>query len=423
MNRIWLVALVGLLVLAGLWYWRTQNAPAPGATALPKVQGATPDAPHAGAPQPVALGYKSIPPLPQIALASPVAGLQKLEYASNGFIEAAHGLLLVPRNQSQAVNLLGLAQQVVQGAYTARTSLASVDVSVYRVEDYAGFGGPPPLFTASVPKERLADFLKISPSTLDDYNRLWVNPSQPLPPEREPTGATDPLAAEPAPTFEGLAQEVQAQQAEQLRQQQAGPLRGSGVYYHGPPASGKVALTFDDAVHPMYAPLLLDALRRGGAKATFFLVGRNVEAYPYFVRDLAAAGHEIANHTYQHVRLVGLSEAAVRDELTRTNRVIEAVTGKPVRFFRPPGGRYNAKVLRIVRELGMTTAFWTDDPGDFNNPGSATIENRTLKFLRRGGVVLLHDNAQQTAPILVDFVNDARAKGLQLTTLSAQAGW
>jgi len=368
------------------------------------------------------MGFKPAPPLPTIILASPVSELKRLEYASNGYIEAAHGLLLVPKDQATTERLLGLAQTVVREAYLARSTLASVDISIYRAEDYAGFGGPSPLFTASVPKLRLADFLRVLAPALDDYNRLWVNPSQPLPPEREPTGATDPAVAEPAPTFEGTPQEIQTQQTLQLEQQRRGARPGSSLYYHGPPSSARVALTFDDAVHPLYAPLLLDALQRGGAKATFFLVGRNVQAYPYFVRDLVAAGHEVANHTFYHVRLAGLSDAAIREELLKANQVIEAITQKPVRFFRPPGGRYNAQVLRVVRELGMVTAFWTDDPGDFNNPGSSVIENRGLRFLCPGGIVLLHDNAPQTTPILVDFINDARAKGFQLTTLGAQAG-
>lgn len=415
-----------VVLLSGLLAWWVEFAKPQPVAPLPLVVGASPIGSaggQAGQSQPLAPGYKPAPPLPQIRLALLVPELRSLEYASNGHIEAAHGLLLVPKGQTATQRLLGLAQTVVREAYLARNTLASVDISIYRAEDYAGFGGPSPLFTASVPKYRLVDFMKVLAPALDDYNRLWVNPSQPLPPEREPSGATDPTVAEPAPTFEGTPQEIQAQQTLQLEQQRNGARPRSSLYYHGPPSSTHVALTFDDAVHPLYAPLLLDALQRGGAKATFFVVGRNVQAYPYFVRDLAAAGHEVANHTFHHVRLVGLSDAAIREELLKANQIIETITQKPVRFFRPPGGRYNAQVLRVVRDLGMVTAFWTDDPGDFNNPGSSVIESRSLRFLRPGGIVLLHDNAPQTTPILVDFLNDARAKGINLTTLSAQAGY
>jgi peptidoglycan/xylan/chitin deacetylase (PgdA/CDA1 family) len=398
-----------LLLLGLLGCWRSPAEAEP----LPKVQGAP-----LGEAQPVAPGFRPAPPLPQIQLNPPLPGLRRLVYLSNGHIEAAHGLLLVPQSERQPTRLLSLAQQLVQRAFAARSSLAVVDVSLYQAEGYAGFGGPLPLLTASVPKARLEEFLRLRPEALGLYDHLWLNPSEPLPPTRRPS-----RLAETVPTYEGSLQELQDQQALQETHQQKGPLRSSGLYYHGPPGSSKVALTFDDAVHPMYAPLLLEALGRAGVKATFFLIGRNAEAYPYFVRDLAQAGHELANHTYHHVRLVGLPEEVVRDELTRTNQLIERLTGQKVRFFRPPGGRYNAQVLRVARELGLTTAFWTDDPADFNNPGSAVIASRTLRYLRRGGIVLLHDNAQETLPVLEEIAQKARARGLTLTTLSDQAGW
>jgi peptidoglycan/xylan/chitin deacetylase (PgdA/CDA1 family) len=371
-----------------------------------------------GEVQPVAPGFHPAPPLPQIRLNPPLPGLQWLVYLSNGHLEAAHGLLLVPQRERQPARLLSLAQQLVQRAFAARGSLAVVDVSLYQAEGYAGFGGPLPLFTASVPKTRLEEFLRLRPETLGLYDHLWLNPNEPLPPTRRPS-----RLAETIPTYEGSPQELQEQQVLQEAQRQKGPSRSSSLYYHGPPGSDKVALTFDDAVHPMYAPLLLEALSRARVKATFFLIGRNAEAYPYFVRDLAQAGHELANHTYHHVRLVGLPEEVIRDELTRTNQLIERLTGQKARFFRPPGGRYDTQVLRVARELGLSTAFWTDDPADFNNPGSGIIASRTLRHLRRGGIVLLHDNAQETLSVLEEIAHKARARGFILTTLSDQAGW
>ncbi|MCS7069291.1 MAG: polysaccharide deacetylase family protein [Meiothermus sp.] len=398
----WLMPFV-LLAVAGC----TEAEP------LPKVQ-----RPPLGEVQPVAPGFRPPPSLPQIVLEPSLPGLRRLVYLSNGYLEAAHGLLLVPRNQAQPEKLLTLAKQLVERAFAARESLGVVDVSLYRAEDYAGFGGPLPLFTASVPRSRLGEFLRLPPEALTAYDHLWLNPGEPRPPLRRPS-----RLAERLPAFEGSPEELQEQQKLQTEQQRRGPLPASGLYYHGPPGSNKVALTFDDAVHPLFAPLLLDALRRAGVKATFFLIGRNAEAYPYFVRDLVQEGHELANHTYHHVRLVGLPEEVVRDELLRTNQLIERLTGQSVRFFRPPGGRYDAQVLRVARGLGLVTAFWTDDPGDFNNPGSEVIISRTLRFLRRGGIVLLHDNAQETLPVLGELASRARARGLLLTTLSDQAGW
>ena len=429
------IALTVLILTAAWWFNRpdenvaplplVQSVPASSTTQVdptePPVSSRSLGRAEPGARQPVAPGFKTIRPLPQIRLGPRIAELAKLEYLGNGRIEVANALVLVRGARGRLEVILPLAQTVAKLALEARPRLDEVDLSVYRREDYAGFGGPSPYFTASVPRNRLPEFLKLKPGK-DDYDRLWINPKTPEAPEVEANGATDPGVIEANPMLEGSSLDVQAQQALQLEQAQNGFKPAHLAYYHGPPNSKRVALTFDDAVHPMYAPLLLEALARGGAKATFFVVGRNVEAYPYFVRDLDRAGHELANHTFHHVRLNRLSDAVVRDELDRTNRIVSAITGKPVRFFRPPGGRYSSQVLEIARSLGMTTAFWTDDPGDFNNPGEVTLEKRTLGRIRRGGIILLHDNAQETAPILFEVLKDAREKGFELVTLAAQSG-
>lgn len=112
---------------------------------------------------------------------------------------------------------------------------------------------------------------------------------------------------------------------------------------------------------------------------------------------------------------------AIREELEQTDDLIVKVTGQDARYFRPPGGRYSPQVLAVAKSLGLTTAFWTDDPADFNNPGASVIESRLSSHLRPGGIVLLHDNAQQTIGLLSDFINDARGQGYTLVTLQTLA--
>lgn len=384
---------------------------------LPRVQQAAP-----GAVQPIAPGYRRVAPLPTLRLSPPLPEARLVEYSGNGAIEVAHALLLVPRAAVGRARVLGLAHQAVERSYAARPGLAEVDVSVYVAETYAGFGGPSPLLTASVPRDRRPEFQALTPDRIQTYERVWQNPSlSPNLPGRAPSGETSPEAPEPAPGFEGSANQTLLQRLEQSLSALRGFKADSGVLFHGSPRRREAALTFDDSVHPLYEPLLLDTLRRGGAKATFFAVGRNVEAYPYFARDIVQAGHELANHTYHHVRLTGLSAAAIKEELERTDDVIASVTGQDSRYFRPPGGRYSPQVLSVARGLGLTTAFWTDDPADFNNPGASTIETRLQRHLRPGGIVLLHDNAQQTIGLLADFLNDAHANGYRLTTVRALA--
>lgn len=169
----------------------------------------------------------------------------------------------------------------------------------------------------------------------------------------------------------------------------------------------------------MFFPLMLDVLRREGAHATFFIIGRNAEAYPYFVKDMVKDGHELGNHTFHHVRLPPLTDAQITRELKSTNDLITRLTGQPVHYFRPPGGEYSSRVLKIAESLGLTTVFWTDDPGDFQNPGVQTVEERYARHLRAGGIILLHDNAPDGLMALPDLMKVAHARGYAVDTVGA----
>ncbi|WP_019586221.1 polysaccharide deacetylase family protein [Deinococcus apachensis] len=387
----------------------------PDRAALEPVPLVRPPTPLPGEVQPIAPGVRPAPTLPRLQLSPPVPELQRLEYRGNGFIEVAHGLLLLDPGQQSLARQRALAAQVVRGAFAARPSLAEVDVSLYDRASYGGFGGPLPLFTASVPRDRLGNFTAYTAGR-GPYERVYEGGGTQ---ETSPTSVFGGL--EEGITFLGTEAELLAQRVEQSLSQFRGGVRG-GLLFRGSLARPLAALTFDDAPHPLYEPLLLDLLRRAGVKATFFVIGRNAVAYPYFVRDMVEGGHEAGNHTYHHVRLPGLSEAQVRFELAQANRVISAITGRPVRYFRPPGGDYSPLTLRIAGEEGLVTTFWTDDPGDFANPGDAVVESRLVRHLRRGGIVLLHDNAPEGIDVLSAFLRVARSRGVDLTTVSDLAG-
>lgn len=378
---------------------------------LPLVQPANPDVP--GAVQPRAPGQRPAARLPQIPVSPTLPEVKRIEYASNGFIEVAHALILVPKSEDDHADDLSLAQAAVTRAYSARPGLSEVDFSVYLASSYEGPGGPLPRVTGSVLRAHLLEFLTLTPSTLNHFERVWVNPSGAAnPPKRRPN--TD---LEIAPVFDGSRAQVRDQQVRQLASQRVGGPRG-GLLFHGDPTRSRIALTFDDAPHPLFEPLLLDTLRRAGVKATFFVVGRNAKPYPYFVRDMLRDGHEIANHTEHHVRLNTLSESEVRDELLTAQRVLKGITGLEPTYFRPPGGRYSPETLRIAASLGLTTVFWTDDPGDFDNLGEVLLESRLERRLRPGGIVLMHDNVLESIQVLPEFLNDARARGYALGTVT-----
>lgn len=382
-----------------------------GAAPLPQVQapaGSSGTVP--GEVQPLAPGARPAEALPQLTLTPAIAELERLEYRGNGFIEVAHGVALLPAGDQGLARRRALALEIASRALAARPELSEVDVSVYDRATYGGFGGPLPLFTASVPRARLAEFRAYAQGQ-GSYDRVYEGGA---PATTPPTVVA--RVREDALTFFGSASERLRQSLTQSVSQSRGGER-DGLLFRGPTNRRVAALTFDDAPHPLYEPLLLDLLRRAGVRATLFVIGRNAVAYPYFVRDMVEQGHEVGNHTYHHVRLPGLSPAQVQAELAQANAAISAVTGQPVRYFRPPGGDYSPLTLQVARQEGLTTTFWTDDPGDFNNPGDAVIESRLVSHLRTGGIVLLHDNAPEAIDVLRQFLRVARERGVTLTTV------
>lgn len=356
-----------------------------------------------GQVQPIAPHSRPAPQLPNLILSPTIPQLHRLQYLSNGFIEAASAIVTVTPQERQ--NLRPLVLDIARRTLDARPSLDEVDISVYDRGSYAGFGGPLPVLTASVPRDRLNDFQAWA-SDHQAFERVWVNPGN-LPRYLAP----DRVKEQSVPPVSGKTSALN-----KLARQYGGLL--NGLLFKGKDRGLRVAaLTFDDAPHPLYEPLLLDLLRRSGMKATFFVIGRNATAYPYFIRDMVQQGHQLANHTYHHVRLPPLPLPDAVDELKWANDVLERISGQPVRYFRPPGGDYTPQTLAAARRLGLTTVFWTDDPGDFQNPGDAMLESRLKSKLRPGGIVLLHDNAPEMLSVLQGFLRVARQEGYTLTTV------
>ncbi|MFY1674898.1 polysaccharide deacetylase family protein [Plantactinospora sp. WMMB334] len=154
-----------------------------------------------------------------------------------------------------------------------------------------------------------------------------------------------------------------------------------------------VALTFDDGPDPRYTPQTLAALRDHHVKATFCLVGQNAKAYPELVRAIAADGHTLCNHSWQHdLKLGSRSGTTIRADLERTNAAIRAaVPDARIGYFRQPGGAWTSSVVAVARQLGMTSLHWAVDPQDWTRPGAGTIAARVTAGVTPGAIVLLHD--------------------------------
>jgi len=186
----------------------------------------------------------------------------------------------------------------------------------------------------------------------------------------------------------------------------------------GNPRRKEIALTFDDGPHRAFTPRLLDLLRRLRVPATFFVVGKMVDAAPDLVRREAAEGHEVETHTYHHLRLPTLTEPRILQELRLGAAAIERALGRPPELFRPPGGEYDDRVVDVARQLGYTMVLWTDDPGDYAKPGASAELDRLLCNVSNGGIILLHDGVEVTLRILPLLVARLRSQGYRFVLCS-----
>lgn len=197
----------------------------------------------------------------------------------------------------------------------------------------------------------------------------------------------------------------------------------AGIYLHkiirGDSARRWIALTFDDGPHPDFTPRLIEILNRYRVRATFFVVGKMAEKYPSLIRALQAAGHEIGNHTYDHINLTKLPEAEIEYELNKGADVVRDITGQKPILFRPPGGDYNEMVAKVAQKLGYWLVLWTDDPGDYANPPEAVLEERLYSRIRNGGIILLHDGAQETVDLLPQLIERLQKQDYEIVPVGA----
>lgn len=193
-----------------------------------------------------------------------------------------------------------------------------------------------------------------------------------------------------------------------------------------PPAAGGVALTFDDGPHPQGTPTILEALREGGATATFFLAGEQVVRRPSLAAEIAAAGHRVELHCHRHRNLLRLSTRAFLDDAERARAAIEEASGQAVADYRPPYGIFSAATLRAVRRRGWRPVLWSRWGRDWDRRATASsIAVRAGHGIEAGDIVLLHDadfysargSWVRTAAALPLILNELEARGLKTVPL------
>lgn len=180
-----------------------------------------------------------------------------------------------------------------------------------------------------------------------------------------------------------------------------------------------VAMTFDDGPHPKNTPRLLDMLRERNIKATFYVIGRNVDMYPEITRRIVAEGHEIGNHTYTHGNLTKMSNDSVRTELNKCRASIAKATGVQPRTLRPPYGALLQKQRAWIHsEYNYPTIMWSVDPRDWQRPGPSVVTSRILSGATPGAIILAHDLHAPTVDAMPATLDGLLRKGYKFVTVS-----
>lgn len=175
-----------------------------------------------------------------------------------------------------------------------------------------------------------------------------------------------------------------------------------------------VAITFDDGPHPQFTPLVLDTLKKHGAHATFFLIGKNAREHPDLVKRIAAEGHSLGCHTETHADLSKLSYGEALAECRSAKSAIEEIAGVPVRFLRPPWGNLSPMTLPVAMRCGMRIALWSLDSEDFRRlPPDEIAERIREAHPKAGEVLLFHDDADNSARALPAILSNLASHGLR----------
>ncbi|HIT90365.1 MAG TPA: polysaccharide deacetylase family protein [Candidatus Merdenecus merdavium] len=176
----------------------------------------------------------------------------------------------------------------------------------------------------------------------------------------------------------------------------------------------KIALTFDDGPHPVYTSKLLDGLKSRGVKATFFIVGKNINGNEEIVKRMDHEGHLIGNHTFNHVQINLLNDTEAQEELTKTSDTIEEITGHGTEYIRPPFGVSKKGLDQVIP---MISVLWTVDPLDWTTENVDKVVNQVVTKVKENDIILLHDYYDSSIEAAFRIIDILQKEGYEFVTV------
>ena len=171
-----------------------------------------------------------------------------------------------------------------------------------------------------------------------------------------------------------------------------------------------IALTFDDGPSA-HTDRLLDIFKKYGGKGTFFVVGYLIDSRPETLKRIAAEGHEIGNHSWNHKQLTTLDEKELTDQIMKTRAKIYDITGVDVHIMRPPYGAYNDFVRKIAEKLEVPLINWSVDTVDWKTKNAQAVYNEIMKSTKDGSIILCHDLHKTTVDAMETVIPKLIADG------------
>lgn len=187
--------------------------------------------------------------------------------------------------------------------------------------------------------------------------------------------------------------------------------------YQGNPLKNQIALVINVSWGNEYLDEMLTILETNAVSASFFLVGRWAEQNADMVKKIQRLGHDFGNHGYSDPHMQELSAEAIKEEIAKTNRAVEELTGIKLKWFSPPYGEKVEKIYTAAADLGMHTVLWSLDTIDWTLPGEEVIIRRIVDNLHNGAIVLMHPT-EQTPGALEAIIDGARQKNMEFVTVS-----
>lgn len=200
----------------------------------------------------------------------------------------------------------------------------------------------------------------------------------------------------------------------------APPFVVKGEISRGNPAKKQIIFTFDGGAGTNSAQKILEVVKAHNLKVTFFITGKFAEKNPELIKQIAAEGHEIFNHTHSHPHLTQITDGQIKEELSKTEQIISSLTGKTTKpYFRPPYGDRNGHVLEVAKQEGYQSVFWTFDAFDWmTDKTEKQVKDRIYSNLKNGAIILMHVGDNITGNILDEVFTHIENQGYKIVSLT-----